>query len=88
MPPQLNTVTFHLHFIAAVVTVGFIGEENKARVSYATALDVYIIICFAFVFMALVEFAFIHFVEMYVMRVRFKVRILSNKLMRRSTIAF
>ena len=88
MLPQLNTVTFHLHFIAAVVTVGFIGEENKARVSYATALDVYIIICFAFVFMALVEFAFIHFVEMYVMRVRFKVRILSNKLMRRSTIAF
>ena len=88
MLTQLDTVTFHLHFITAVVTVGFIGEENKARVSYATALDVYIIICFAFVFMALVEFAFIHFVEMYVMRVRFKVRILSNKLMRRSTIAF
>ena len=43
------------------------------RVSYATALDVYIIICFAFVFMALVEFAFIHFLEMYVRRVRFKV---------------
>ena len=42
------------------------------RVSYATALDVYIILCFAFVFMALVEFAFIHFVEMYVRRVRFK----------------
>ena len=70
------------------MTVGFIGEENKARVSYATALDVYIIICFAFVFMALVEFAFIHFVEMYVMRVRFKVRILSDQLIRRSTIAF
>ena len=88
MLTELDIVTFHLHFIKAVVTVGFIGEENKARVSYATALDVYIIICFAFVFMALVEFAFIHFVEMYVMRVRFKVRILSNKLMRRSTIAF
>ena len=60
-------------FITAVVTIGFIGEENKAKVSYATALDVYIILCFAFVFMALVEFAFIHFVEMYVRRVRFKV---------------
>ena len=60
--------------ITAVVTVGFIGEENKARVSHATALDVYIVICFAFVFMALVEFAFIHFLEMYVMRVRFKVK--------------
>ena len=63
---------------AAVVTVGFIGEENKVRVSYATALDVYIIICFAFVFMALVEFAFIHFVEMYVRRVRFKVTSFRN----------
>ena len=36
--------------------------------------------------MALVEFAFIHFVEMYVMRVRFKVRILSDQLIRRPTI--
>ena len=61
-----------------MVTVGFIGEEKKVRVSYATALDVYIILCFAFVFMALVEFAFIHFVEMYVRRVRFKVIIITK----------
>ena len=51
----------------AVVTVGFIGD-NKPKISYATAMDVYIIGCFAFVFCALVEFAFIHFVEMYVRR--------------------
>ena len=58
----------------AVVTVGSIGDnKDKPKVSYATAMDVYIIICFAFVFMALVEFAFIHFVEMYVRRVKFKV---------------
>ena len=54
-----------------MVTVGFIGD-NKPKVSYATAMDVYIILCFAFVFCALVEFAFIHFVEMFVRRVRFK----------------
>ena len=56
---------------SAVVTAGFIGD-NKPKVSYATAMDVYIIICFAFVFCALVEFAFIHFVEMFVRRVKFK----------------
>ena len=59
----------------AVVTVGFIGDnKDKPRVSYATAMDVYIIICFAFVFMALVEFAFIHFIEMFVRRIKFKVK--------------
>ena len=56
----------------AVVTVGFIGED-KPRVSYATAMDVYIIICFAFVFCALTEFAFIHFLETYVRRIKLKV---------------
>ena len=52
-----------------MVTVGFIGD-NKPKVSYATAMDVYIIICFAFVFCALVEFAFIHYIEMFVRRVK------------------
>ena len=55
----------------AVVTIGFIGE-TKPKVPYATALDVFIIMCFAFVFLALVEYAFIHFVEFYVRRVKFK----------------
>ena len=54
-----------------MVTVGFIGD-NKPKVSYATAMDVYIIICFAFVFCALVEFAFIHYIEMFVRRVKYK----------------
>ena len=57
--------------IVAVVTVGFIGD-NKPKVSYATAMDIYIIICFAFVFCALVEFAFIHYIEMFVRRVKYK----------------
>ena len=35
-------------------------------------MDVYIIICFAFVFCALVEFAFIHYIEMFVRRVKYK----------------
>ena len=55
----------------AVVTIGFIGE-TKLKVPYATALDVFVIICFAFVFLAMVEYAFIHFVELYVRRVKYK----------------
>ena len=55
----------------AVVTIGFIGD-TKLKVPYATALDVFVIICFAFVFLALVEYAFIHFIELYVKRVKYK----------------
>ena len=33
------------------------------QVSYGTALDVYIICCFVFVFLSLAEFAFTNFVE-------------------------
>ena len=45
--------------------VGF-GEKSKPEVPYGTALDVFIIICFALVFLALIEFAFINFLDLYV----------------------
>ena len=55
----------------AVVTIGFVGN-TKPKVSYATALDVYIILCFVLVFSALNEYAFIHFIDLYVRRVKYK----------------
>ena len=36
------------------------------QVPYGTALDVFIIICFALVFLSFVEFAFINFLDIYV----------------------
>ena len=46
-----------------VVTIGFVGNV-KPKVPYGTALDIYIICCFAFVFLSLAEFAFTNFVEL------------------------
>ena len=43
---------------------------NTAQVGYATALDVFIIICFMSVFTALIEFAFINFLDMFIRRLK------------------
>jgi len=53
-------------FVAAVMTVlsmttmGFSGRAQMPRVSYATALDSFVIICFSFVFAATLEYAAIN----------------------------
>ena len=43
---------------------------NTMQVGYATALDVFIIICFMSVFTALIEFAFINFLDMFIRRLK------------------
>ena len=55
--------------VLAVVTIGF-GGKAKPQVGYATALDVFIIICFMSVFTALIEFAFINFLDMFIRRLK------------------
>ena len=40
------------------------------QVAYATALDVFVIMCFMAVFTALIEFAFINFLDMFVRRLK------------------
>lgn len=53
-------------FVAAVMTVlsmttmGFSGRAQMPRVSYATALDSFVIICFSFVFAVILEYAAIN----------------------------
>ena len=49
----------------AVVTIGF-GGKTKPQVAYATALDVFIIICSILVFFALAEFALLSFLDVYI----------------------
>ena len=51
----------------SIVNLGF-GGKSKPKVGYATAMDVYIIICFFSVFAALVEFACINFVDTFIKR--------------------
>lgn len=46
-----------------MTTLGFGGRSAWPAVSYATALDYFVILCFAFVFAAVLEFACINFVE-------------------------
>ena len=55
----------------AVVTVG-LGGKTKPQVGYATAMDIFIIICFFSVFCTLIEFAFINFVDVFIRRLKMK----------------
>ena len=55
----------------AVVTIGF-GGKTKPQVAYATALDVFIIICSVLVFFALAEFALLSFLDVYIKRYKEK----------------
>ena len=55
----------------AVVTIGF-GGKTKPQVAYATALDVFIIICSVLVFFALAEFALLSFLDVYIRRYKEK----------------
>ena len=45
---------------------------NVLQVGYATALDVFIVICFVMVFAALMEFAFLNFLDTLVRRLKKK----------------
>ncbi|XP_037077195.1 gamma-aminobutyric acid receptor subunit alpha-6-like [Pollicipes pollicipes] len=49
--------------VLTMTTLGFGSRSNWPRVSYATALDWWVIMCFAFVFASMVEFATINFIE-------------------------
>jgi len=48
----------------AVLTMTFISLDNRndlPRVSYSTALDIYVAICFAFVLATIIQFAAVHY---------------------------
>jgi len=49
--------------VLSITTIGFGGRAALPKVSYPTALDWFIIICFAFVFGAIVEYAYINFID-------------------------
>merc|ERR1711892_942193 len=74
--------------VLAVVTIGF-GGKAKPQVGYATALDVFIIICFMSVLTALIEFAFINFLDMFIRRLKHRdlVRVMTLNDMTRSMTA-
>ena len=51
--------------VLSVAKLGFVGG-SKAQVPYATALDVYVIICFFSVFASMIEFAVINFLTVFI----------------------
>ena len=55
--------------VLSIVNLGF-GGKSKPKVGYATAMDMYIILCLAAVFAALVEFACINFIDTFIKRFR------------------
>ncbi|XP_021954080.1 gamma-aminobutyric acid receptor alpha-like isoform X2 [Folsomia candida] len=49
--------------VLSMTTLGFGGRSQMPRTSYATALDWFVILCFAFVFASMVEYAAINFMD-------------------------
>lgn len=50
--------------VLTMVTMGF-GGRGREKVGSATAIDWFVIMCFTFVFSALVEYAFVNFIDNY-----------------------
>ncbi|XP_077558294.1 gamma-aminobutyric acid receptor subunit alpha-6-like isoform X2 [Haemaphysalis longicornis] len=53
--------------VLTLVTMGFGGRASLPRVDYATALDWFVIMCFTFVFAALVEYACVNYIERFLL---------------------
>ncbi|XP_022660141.1 gamma-aminobutyric acid receptor subunit alpha-6-like isoform X1 [Varroa jacobsoni] len=51
--------------VLTLVTMGFGGRASLPKVNYATALDWFVVMCFSFVFAALVEYACVNYIERY-----------------------
>ncbi|KAK3921925.1 Gamma-aminobutyric acid receptor subunit alpha-6 [Frankliniella fusca] len=49
--------------VLSMTTMGFGGRASMPRVNYATALDWFVIMCFAFVFAVMLEYAAINFID-------------------------
>uniref|UniRef100_A0A1B6GS50 Neurotransmitter-gated ion-channel ligand-binding domain-containing protein n=1 Tax=Cuerna arida TaxID=1464854 RepID=A0A1B6GS50_9HEMI len=49
--------------VLSITTMGFAGRAALPKVSYPTALDWFIIVCFAFAFGVIVEYAYINFID-------------------------
>lgn len=49
--------------VLSITTLGFGGRAQLPKVSHATALDWFVIICFAFAFAVMVEYAVINFTD-------------------------
>ncbi|KAK2163163.1 hypothetical protein LSH36_84g03020 [Paralvinella palmiformis] len=54
-------VTLGITTLLTTCTIGITGREGIPKVSYSTALDVYLLMCFSFVFAALVEYAGVNY---------------------------
>eukprot|EP00095_Tigriopus_kingsejongensis_P006095 snap_masked-scaffold691_size110934-processed-gene-0.1 protein:Tk06095 transcript:snap_masked-scaffold691_size110934-processed-gene-0.1-mRNA-1 annotation:"gamma-aminobutyric acid receptor alpha-like" len=55
--------------VLSIVNIGF-GGKSRPPVGYATAMDIFIILCFVSVFAALLEFACINFLDLCIVRIK------------------
>ncbi|XP_037805179.1 gamma-aminobutyric acid receptor subunit alpha-1-like isoform X2 [Penaeus monodon] len=49
--------------VLSLTKIGFGGKTSMPKVSYPTSLDYFVILCFTFVFGAIVEYTMMHFLE-------------------------
>ncbi|XP_034234511.1 gamma-aminobutyric acid receptor subunit alpha-1-like [Thrips palmi] len=70
--------------VLSMTTMGFGGRASMPRVNYATALDWFVIMCFAFVFAVMLEYAAINFIDKVTEDLR---RLLEERKKKRTSVA-
>ncbi len=61
-------VSLGIMTVLTMSALGLGGRDELPKVSYSTALDMYIVACFGFVFAALVEYAVVNFAHIVYIR--------------------
>ena len=59
--PRIHDLATGITTLLTTCTIAITGREGIPKVSYSTALDVFLLLCFVFVFAALVEFAAVNY---------------------------
>jgi Neurotransmitter-gated ion-channel transmembrane region. len=74
--------------VLSMTTMGFSGRAQMPRVSYATALDSFVIICFSFVFAVMIEYAAINCLDKMAMDMKKMLQERDTKKVRQRTVSY
>lgn len=59
--PRSVPARVSLGIITILAMGSFLNNTNGPKVAYATAMDIYVITCYVFVFVSLLEYALVHY---------------------------
>lgn len=61
-PPTLSTLSAGITTVLTMTTINTHLRETLPKIPYVKAIDIYLMGCFVFVFLALLEYAFVNYI--------------------------